>query len=204
MSESFSIDEINDALSTGNSAIFEKVFKKYYVMLCYEANEYVKDSYLAEEIVDDVFCKIWENRSTIAIKTSFREYLIQSVHYKSISYLRKGKNEKDLVDWIEENKTERYNLISLGETPLDYIISEELEEKIDSAIDLLPDQYRKAFVLSRRESLKYEEIAEKMDISVNTVKLYIKKALSSLREDLKDYLYFLFVNALYFVLFLNS
>jgi len=204
MSESFSIDEINDALSTGNSAIFEKVFKKYYVTLCYEANEYVKDSFLAEEIVDDVFCKIWENRSTIAIKTSFREYLIQSVHHKSISYLRKGKNEKDLVDWIEENKTERYNLTSLGETPLDYIISEELEEKIDSAIDLLPDQYRKAFVLSRRESLKYEEIAEKMDISVNAVKLYIKKALSSLRENLKDYLYFLFVNALYFVLFLNS
>lgn len=204
MSESFSIDEINDALSAGNSAVFEKVFKKYYVMLCYEANEYVKDSFLAEEIVDDVFCKIWENRSTIVIKTSFREYLIRSVHHKSISYLRKGKNEKDLVDWIEENKTERYNLISLGETPLDYIISEELEEKIDSAIDLLPDQYRKAFVLSRRESLKYEEIAEKMDISVNAVKLYIKKALSSLRENLKEYLYFLFVNALYFVLFMNS
>lgn len=189
MSESFSTDEINDALAAGDSDVFEKVFKKYYVMLCYEANEYVRDTFLAEEIVDDVFCKIWENRSTITIKTSFREYLIQSVHNKSIDQLRKGKVEEDLVDWIEENKTERYHLISLGETPLDYIISEELEEKIDHAIDQLPNQYRRAFTLSRRENLKYEEIAEKMDISINTVKLYLKKALSILRENLKDYLH---------------
>jgi RNA polymerase sigma-70 factor (ECF subfamily) len=203
MSKSFSIDEINDALALGDSDVFEKVFKKYYVMLCYEANEYVNDSFLAEEIVDDVFCKIWENRSTIVIKFSFREYLIQSVHYKSISHLRKGKKEKEVLEWIEENKMERYNLISLGETPLDYIISEELEEKIDIAIDLLPDQYRKAFILSRRESLKYEEIAEVMGISINAVKLYIKKALSILRENLKEYLYFLLTIALYCVLYLN-
>jgi RNA polymerase sigma-70 factor (ECF subfamily) len=193
MQGSFSIDEINDALAFGDCDVFEKLFYKYYVMLCYEAKEYIKDSFLAEEIVDDVFCKIWENRLTIVIKTSFREYMVQSVHYKCISHLRKLKNERTNTEWIEENKTERYNLISLGENPLDYIISEELEERIDFAINLLPDQYKRTFLLSRKENLKYEEIAERMGISINTVKLYIKKALTILRENLKDFLYILFL-----------
>lgn len=201
MPKTFSIDEINDALALGDSDVFEKLFKKYYVMLCYEANEYVKDAFLAEEIVDDVFCKIWENRLTITIKSSFREYLIQSIHYKSISYLRKMKAEQNVVEWIAEDKVEHYNLISLGENPLDYLISEELEEKIDVAIDLLPDQYRKAFLLSRKDDLKYEEIAAEMGISINTVKLYIKKALAVLRENLKTFLHILFATMLYFVIF---
>ncbi len=203
MQKTFSIEEINDALISGDCEVFEKLFLKHYVMLCYEAREYVKDSFIAEEIVDDVFCKIWENRLTIVIKASFREYLIQSVHYKSISYLRKTKNEHTVVEWIEENKPERYNLISLGQNPLDYIISEELEERIDFAINLLPDQYKKTFLLSRKENLKYEEIAERMGISINTVKLYIKKALTILRENLKDFLYILFVLTAYLALFLN-
>lgn len=78
-------------------------------------------------------------------------------------------------------------LFYLGESPLDYVISKELMERINQAVSDLPTQYRRVFELNRYQNLSYNEIAVEMGVSVNTVKLYQKKALARLRQELKDY-----------------
>ena len=79
-------------------------------------------------------------------------------------------------------------MFSLDESPLDYVLSRELTERVDKAVKELPPQYKKVFELSRYKNLTYAEISAEMGVSVNTVKLYQKKALAQLRLVLKDYL----------------
>ena len=83
---------------------------------------------------------------------------------------------------------ERSTLFSLDESPLDYVLSRELIERVDKAVKELPSQYKRVFELSRYKNLTYAEISEEMGISINTVKLYQKKALAQLRLVLKEYL----------------
>jgi len=91
---------------------------------------------------------------------------------------------------VELNDTvvERNTLFSLDESPLDYVLSKELIERIGRAVKELPPQYKRVFELSRYKNLTYAEISEEMGISINAVKLYQKKALAQLRLVLKEYL----------------
>jgi RNA polymerase sigma-70 factor, ECF subfamily len=174
-------------LKADNRKVFEQVFKKYYPMLYYEARGYTRSNYLAEEIVCDVLTRIWQNREKLFINTSLRDYLIKSVHNSCIDYYRQQKTQEKLKSGLEETYRSNYLLEDLGENPLDYILTLELEEHIQKAIDTLPAQYKKAFQLSRFNDLTYEEIAVEMGISVNSVKTNIKNALSKLRDQLIDY-----------------
>jgi RNA polymerase sigma-70 factor, ECF subfamily len=184
-------EEIIYELKAGNRKIFEQIFRKYYPMLCYEARENFKADYLAEEIVCDVFTKIWENRDSLKIQTSLREYLVKSVYNRCIDYYRFQKTQEKLKLEIDETQ-KKIILYDLGEDPLEYIITQELEDRIYSAIESLPVQYRKAFELSRFSDFTYDEIASEMGISVNSVKTNIKNALAKLREKLSD-LFILFL-----------
>lgn len=121
----------------------------------------------------------------IVITTSVRAYLIRAVHNACLSYLRRNQPE-----YVELNDTvvERNTLFSLDESPLDYVLSKELIERIGRAVKELPPQYKRVFELSRYKNLTYAEISEEMGISINAVKLYQKKALAQLRLVLKEYL----------------
>ena len=156
------VGEILD-LKKGNHKTFELLFKKYYVFLCYEARSYITEKYIIEEVVGDVFRWLWENRETLVI-TSVRAYLVRAVHNACLSYLRQ--NQPEYVE-LDDTVVERSTLFSLDESPLDYVLSREL---------------------SRYKNLTYAEISEEMGISINTVKLYQKKALAQLRLVLKEYL----------------
>ena len=177
------VGEILD-LKKGNHKTFELLFKKYYVFLCYEARSYITEKYIIEEVVGDVFRWLWENRETLVI-TSVRAYLVRAVHNACLSYLRKNKHEYVELD---DTVVERSTLFSLDESPLDYVLSRELIERVDKAVKELPSQYKRVFELSRYKNLTYAEISEEMGISINTVKLYQKKALAQLRLVLKEYL----------------
>lgn len=166
---------------------FEKLFDSYYSMLCLVAYDMVKSKHLAEEIVDDVFFNLWQKRNSIEINKSIRAYLVRSVKNRSIN-------------WLEQTKTERLVManaydVSLfdeilwdNEYPLGNLLERELQKKINEAVLSLPEHCRQIFLLNRNEDLTYEEIAEKLSISVNTVKTQMKIALAKLREALKDYL----------------
>lgn len=171
-------------LQQGDYKTFENLFRKYYVVLCYEARSYIVEKHIIEELVGDVFRWLWENRKTVIITTSIRAYLTRAVHNACLSYLRQNQPE-----YIElDNVTEKNTLFSLEESPLDYVLSKELIERVNKAVNELPPQYKRVFELSRYQNFTYAEISVEMGVSVNAVKLYQKKALAQLRLALREYL----------------
>jgi RNA polymerase sigma-70 factor (family 1) len=175
-------------LKSGKQNAFDTIFKKYYTFLCVEAKGYFRNPHLAEEIVCDVFTKLWQNKASLDIEVSLREYLHKAVHNNCINYYRMQKVQERLKQEVDEKQKRAFSLVDIGQDPLEYTIMNEFEEHVKNAIEMLPPRYKQAFKLSRFENMTYEEIAVEMGISINGVKMNIKKALEFLREKLSDYL----------------
>ena len=170
------------ALSEGDITAFEMLFRNYYQPLCNYAYTFLQDKEDAEEIVQSTFLLVWEKRETLAIRTSVKPYLYAMVRNACLNVL---KHEKIKQRFAGEE-------IALGERVHDNVSntleSNELEYRIKIAMNVLPEQCRMVFKLSRFEELKYAEIAEQLNISVKTVENHMGKALRIMREQLKDYL----------------
>ena len=158
----------------------KQLFEVYYKQLCFYSMRYVVTMSIAEEVVSDVMYKIWQNRHYEYRAETFRDYLYTATRNTAFNYLRQQQTYKALSDnWAD---TVRGELIE--ETPLDAIITKEIKSKLNELMKTLPDQCRKAFLMSRVEDMSYDEIASKMDISPNTVKYHIKIALQKLRDGI--------------------
>ena len=185
---------IEDGIRLGNLVAFEQLFNDYYNYLCYVALEFVKEKQTAEEIVSDVFFALWEKRESIKINSSISAYLIRAVKNKCINHGLHSKAEERFKQTIAERIIQSS---SVDEYPMGNLLTNELTGLIKQSIDSLPEQCRQVFLLSRDEELRYEEIAERLNVSINTVKTQMKIALSKLRVSLKDYLT-LFIGAIIF------
>ena len=157
---------------------FEILFKKHYSVLCAYSYGFVADYSLSEDIVQEVFSKLWTDKQEITIDTSIKPYLYSAVRNTALNYIKhqKVKRQYEKVNSDENNYTEQ----SLDEQ----LIRKELNAKIQSAVNNLSPERRKIFVMSRMDGLKYKEIAERLDISIKTVENQMGKALASLRKDL--------------------
>jgi len=160
---------------------FENIFNTHYSNLCAYANNFLKDFDASEEVVQEILFKLWTNRDKIIITTTIQSYLFRSVRNASLNVL---KHVNIREDYKVQHEYEREDELSSE----DEMIVSELDQKIREAIDQLPIERKKVFILSRYEGLKYKEIAEKLNISVSTVENQMVKALKFLREELKDYL----------------
>jgi RNA polymerase sigma-70 factor, ECF subfamily len=157
---------------------FDALFQNYYEPLCRFACSLLDSAELAEEVVADVFIKIWKNKENLHIQTSLKAYLMASVRNRSIDYLRKQvRHQTESDDGIKD-------LAANDNSPEDYTITSELEQIIESAIDQLPPQGRIIFRMSRDQGLKYHEIADRMQISIKTVETHMVRSLKFLREKL--------------------
>lgn len=165
---------------------FSKYYNDYYVLLCTIAFNYIEDKFIAEEAVGEVFLNLWEKFDEIEIKTSFKAYLIKAVKNWCLNYLEHQKVEERLKQKLL-NEQALADLSCNDEYPLGYLYEEELSSIIARAINSLPIQCRKIFILKRDDGLTYEQIAEQLQVSVNTIKTQVKIALTKLRESLKDY-----------------
>lgn len=173
-------------IKLGDVTGFEKLYQKYYLCLCLIAAQIVKNPHDAEEIVSDVFVRLWNIREKLEITTSIKAYLIKAVRNTSLNYLERSKISGKLTDSIINSD---FQLLAWdSDYPLGQLFEKEILEILDQGINKLPDGCREIFLLSRNEDMKYSDIAEKQNISVNTVKTQMKIALSSLRNTLKDYL----------------
>ncbi len=153
----------------------------------------MKDSETAKEIVQDAFLGLWEKRDTIDMERPVKSYLAMVIHNKCTNYLRDNRKFDQYILNIEE-------LLEVpGYEGPDKLIENELEAKIDAAIQELPAKCREIFVLNRYENLKYQEIAHKLDISVKTVETQMSKALQHMRIRLAEYISF--IAALFFTYF---
>jgi RNA polymerase sigma-70 factor, ECF subfamily len=174
-------------LKYGNKTAFEYVFKTYFEQLYRYAQEILKDSSQAEDVVADLFVRIWEDRKKINVHTSVRSYLFRSTYNASLNVLRKKRSENKYRDFFLHHadfvKSHNYGSSSY---PLSDIIEKEYNEKIEKVIDDLPPQCRRIFLMSRVEDLPHKEIAERLGISVNTVKSQIMNGLKKLQATIKD------------------
>jgi RNA polymerase sigma-70 factor, ECF subfamily len=166
--------------------IFKLLYEKYYNYLCVVSNHIVKDPLDAEEVVSDVFIKLWNLRNEMNISISIKAYLIKAVRNTSLNYLERNRNKKNLTDSLS-----LYNVDILAwdsDYPLGQLLEREIIADIEEAIESLPEGCREVFLLSRNMDMKYADIARELSVSVNTVKTQMKIALSRLREKLKRHL----------------
>lgn len=176
-------------LKEGNEYAFRFVFDKYYDFLCMIADSYLRDEYISETIVGDIIYNLWEIRDNIDIKYSLRSYLVRSVKNRCINYLQQEYIQREISINQYEDKAAIEELFFIeNKHPLENLLEQELENKINSVINELPPECRAVFKMSRFDGMKYEEIASELHISVNTVKYHMKNALGKLRLELKDYI----------------
>jgi RNA polymerase sigma-70 factor (ECF subfamily) len=167
---------------------FKQAFDTFYPRLLRFANGYVCNRFEAENIVQDVFLKLWEKRSLLQKDINLQAYLLTMVKNQCVDFLRHEQVvERNSVDWNSALQQEAafsyYTICRFNPEQMDV---ESLERLVEKAINELPEQCRKAFELSRYEGLKYKDIADKMGISVKTVETHISHALKILRITLKD------------------
>lgn len=180
---------IIEQLKTGSERAYKFLYDHHYQILCHFASQYVKDDFLAETIVGDVIFHIWEIRESLEITTNIRSYLMTSVRNRCLDFLKSQYNQKEQV--MSSPGLQDFpvlNYIKGDDYPLGRLLEKELEGEIMKAISRLPEECRRVFRLSRFEEKKYNEIADELGISVNTVKYHIKHALALLHEDLGKYL----------------
>lgn len=179
----------NDELSIfkkmqqGDVAALEYFFQKYMELLYYRALGYVKEPLLAEDIVQEVFIRFWDNRKKVEITLSVLAYLTRSVVNSCKNYLEHLKvHQRYEQDYQKENSEE------VEEMDYDEEELGQLRERLKVFIDGLPEKCREIFILACVEGLRYREVAERLDVSVNTVKTQVKSAYAKLRSDfdLKD------------------
>lgn len=178
----YSMPDIGAPIITRDiNLVFEQVFKEHYKNLHAYACSILKDEDEAEEMVQNVFYKLWEKKEKIGELQSVPAYLYRSVHNECMNYV---KHEK--VKMAYEAHAVHHGTVASRET--DTATAKELEHRIADALADLPEQCRTIFQLSRFEELKYREIADKMGLSVKTVENQMGKALKILRTKLADYI----------------
>lgn len=170
---------------------FNQLFESHYEWACAVAATFVYDPYIAEDIVTESFIAIWEKRNRI--HTSLRPYLLKSIRNRSLNYIRYQKAQAKLKDNVREQMlTYQENFILQSEHPFTYLDKKEMTEQINTAIDLLPPQCRRIFMLNHIEGKTYQEIAEILQISKNTIKTQLRIAFTKLHTSLKDKFILLF------------
>ena len=176
-------------LREGIEYAFRFIFDKYYDFLCMVADSYLRDEYISETIVGDIIYNLWEIKDNIDIKYSLRSYLVRSVKNRCINYLQQEYIQREISINQYEDKAAIEELFFIeNKHPLESLLEQELENKINSIINELSPECRAVFKMSRFDGMKYEEIASELNISVNTVKYHMKNALGKLRLELKDYI----------------
>jgi RNA polymerase sigma-70 factor, ECF subfamily len=172
-------------VSEGCYRSFCTLFKKYYGGLCTYAQRYVGSREISEEVVADVFIKLWKNRDMIDVHTSYDAYLYRSVRNQALDYLKSRMHSVSEREQPIDDCTAAYSLPD--ESPEERLLSSELSEKIDAAVERLPKQCRIIYRLSRDERLKYHEIADRMGLSIKTIETQMGRAFKSLRRELGGY-----------------
>lgn len=170
-----------DGLVNGNRQVFSELFHHYYEPLVRYCIRVIPDQDEAEEIVQESFVNLWEKRHDLNIETSLNAYLYRTVMNKALNYTNHLKIRSKHKEQVMATTTE-------GELTGDDLHEAELQSLYETALAKMPARRREAFELSRKEGLKYAEIAEKLAVSEKTVQAHISKALEDLRFFLKDYL----------------
>ncbi len=172
--------EIIRRILKGDIGQFESLFRSSYVSLVRYAMTLIKDHDASEEIVQELFFRLWKDREKIKIESSLNGYLFRSVHNRCLHSIEHNKV-------IERHASEMLYRQSEGpESPSDILHYKELQARIARILERLPERCGQIFCMSRFEGLKYTEIAEKLSVSIKTVEANMGRALKEFRKELTE------------------
>lgn len=180
--------EYQQEICDGNKVSFDFIFRKYYYTLRNYAFRLLKEDAPADDIIQEVFFQLWKKRDQLSHVKKLSSYLLSMVHNQCISHIRKAsKNNFTLLD--DDGLRELPGLYAdIIQYHKSFTISGDLNSRLNSAIESLPNQCKTVFTLSRKFGLRNKEIAEFLNVSVKAVEKHISRALGQLREDLKEFL----------------
>ena len=172
-------------VAAGDQAAFRQIYGFYYKRLYHFAFAFVKMKEAAEEIAEDVFIRIWQQRTGLESIRNLKVYLYTATKNTALNYLSKK---------ARENITEPFDhihiaMISPGLSPEQILITGEMYKKVQEAVEALPPRCKMIFRLIREDNLKYKEVSEILNISVNTIDaqmaIAVKRIAAALRTDLQ-------------------
>lgn len=188
MKESLSHTRLFHSLAKGDESAFEKLYKLYFPRLYTFSLKIINDSALAKDVVQNVFVKIWETRTSFTFVNP-EAFVYQMVRNASLNYIRHLKVVDNLNSRVKDQYLgeELYYIDMVGNEPY-ILIEKELEEKILEVMNSLPDKCLTVFRMSRIEGLKNREIADQLEISIKSVEKHISRAMQIYRVNFADYL----------------
>lgn len=162
-----------------SNTIIENAFKAYYQELCLFAISFVGELEIAEDLIQDIFVKLFAQNKDLTSIQNHRAYLYNATRNACLNYLdRHKRNQQKTAIYLKQ--------MSQTESIEAAMLRADRKIEICKAIDALPEQCRKTFLLCNVNELKYKEAAEELNISVNSVKTQMKKAYRILRSALKE------------------
>ena len=173
-------NEIIRRIRQGDIGQFESLFRSSYVSLVRYAKTLIKDHDSAEEIVQDLFFRLWQDKEKLNIESSLNGYLFRSVHNKCLHFIEHNKVVERYAEEMSFRQPDKQ------ESPSDILQYRELQARISRILERLPERCGQVFYLSRFEGLKYTEIAEKLSVSVKTVESNMGRALKEFRKELTE------------------
>lgn len=160
----------------------KELFDAYYGKLVETAKFHVGDHSAAQEIVSDVFIKLWNNRSNIEKINNIKSYLYVAIKRQSLNYIRD--NSKQMHLSLDES--DNHIVVELN-SPEKMLLSKEFVEVLNRAVQELPSKCRLVYSLVKDDGMKYQEVAETLNISVKTVEMHVGKALKRIKIVLDNY-----------------
>lgn len=167
---------------------FERFYITWYSRAIHFAREYVLSESDAENIVQDVFLHLYEHCDRLDAYTNLTAYLFTSIKNKCLDYLRKRVNEQEAVAEMQSefDMTLRMKYDSLEILNTNFPDETDIEERLEQALQKLPERCRSIFVMNKLEGKKQQQIASELQISINPVESQMAIAYKKLREELKD------------------
>ncbi|MFZ1082766.1 MAG: RNA polymerase sigma-70 factor [Candidatus Kryptoniota bacterium] len=172
-------EDVIQSVNRGEETAIEAMFLVYYDGLCRFTQRLTNSRDDVEDLVQDIFVKIWMNREEWNPKGSIRAYLFKAARNQAFNFLKRRKAG-------EMTEGDNGQLLTAYSDPVEDMIDAEILERISRAIEKLPQGTKLVFTLNRQEGLSYSEIAEVLGISVKTVGNQISRALRHLRKELVD------------------
>jgi RNA polymerase sigma-70 factor, ECF subfamily len=167
-------------LREGDGVAFEKLFYKYHAKLFNFSFRLLRSKQEAENIVQQTFLKVWEYRENLDENSSFSGFLFKVSHNQVFNQFRSRLNHRYYLEYLMEYAETLENTV---DRQIDYT---ELEAYVHKLLQQLPERRKEIFLLSREQGLSYKEIADKLDISENTVDTQIRKVLNYFRQALRE------------------
>ncbi len=174
-------------LQKGNTLVFQQLYNQYYSTLYLHAYNKLRDREAAKDVVHDLFAGLWQKRESLTITGKLSSYLYAGVRNRIIDYISKEQSKANYLASLAQRMENQY------EATDHWIREKMLQEQIENVLTQLPPRVREIFELSRKQYLSHKEISQKLNLSEQSVRSYIKDALRTLRMKFGAFPWVLFI-----------